>query len=75
MSNETSKNSNRPAYVVFSVQERDRGQKAIWTRLGVAFKHREGDGLSLTLQAIPVNFDGRLVLMPPKDNDTDAGEQ
>ena len=68
MSNQTSKNT--PAYIVFGVQERDRGQKAIWTRLGVVFKHKEGEGLSLTVQALPINFDGRLVLMPPKDNDT-----
>lgn len=73
MSNAT---SNKPDYVIFSVQERDRGQKAIWTRLGVAFKHREGEGLNITLQAMPINFDGRLVLMPPKDNDSSgAGEQ
>ena len=72
MSNEP---SNKPAYIVFSVQERDRGQKAIWTRLGVVFKHQKGEGLNLALQAIPLNFDGRLVLMPPKDNDTDAGDQ
>jgi hypothetical protein len=73
MSNETSKN--RPTYVVFTVQERERGQKSIWTRLGVAFKHKDGEGLSVTVQALPLNFDGRLVLMPPKDNDTDAGAQ
>ena len=72
MSKETTKN--QPAFIVFGVQERERGQKPIWTRLGVAFKHKEGEGLNLTLQALPLNFDGRLVLMPPKD-DTDAGDQ
>jgi hypothetical protein len=73
MSKETTKN--QPAYIVFGVQERDRGQKAIWTRVGVVFKHREGEGLNQTLQALPINFDGRLVLMPPKgDDETSAGD-
>jgi len=72
MSKETTKN--QPAFIVFGVQERERGQKAIWTRLGVVFKHKEGEGMNLTVQALPLNFDGRLVLMPPKD-DTDARDQ
>ena len=72
MSKETTKN--QPAFIVFGVQERERGQKPIWTRLGVVFKHKEGEGMNLTVQALPLNFDGRLVLMPPKD-DADAGDQ
>jgi len=75
MSKETTKN--QPAFIVFGVRERDRGQKAIWTRLGVVWKHREGEGFNLDLQALPLNFDGRLVLMPPKadDAETPAGDE
>jgi hypothetical protein len=74
MSKETTKN--QPAYIVFAVQERDKGRKAIWTRVGVVFKHREGEGLNQTLQALPINFDGRLVMLPPKgDEGADTSDE
>lgn len=37
--------------------------KSFWTKVGVAFKNRDGSW-SLELQAIPVN--GRLQMRPPK---------
>jgi hypothetical protein len=58
---------------LFYVRERDRGQKAIWTKVGAMFPHREGPGYNLDIQALPVNFDGKLVAMPPKDNE--AGDE
>jgi len=38
-----------------------------WTKVGVAFPHREGVGFNVELQAFP--RDGRLVVLPPKDLD------
>ena len=55
----------------YSVEEYDAGngkkQKA-WTRIGVAFPHKEGTGFNIQLRAFPL--DGRIVLLPPDQNDT-----
>lgn len=65
---------NRPALVAWHVTERGRGRK-FWNRLGAAWAHKEGEGITLFLDAIPVGFDGRIVLLPPKaDEDSQGGE-
>ncbi|MEQ8824260.1 MAG: hypothetical protein RIC14_07790 [Filomicrobium sp.] len=56
-----------PDYVVSYVKE-DRGQKR-WIRVGAAWKHQSGDGVSLVIDAVPVNFSGELVLRPPYAED------
>lgn len=57
--------SNTPKYYAFSV--RNRGEKkAIWTRIGVVWSQNKGQGLNLEIEAIPLNFDGKIKLMPPK---------
>ena len=51
---------------VFTVREFEgsTGQKAkSWTKVGVAFPHREGSGFNLELSALPL--DGRLVALVP----------
>ena len=60
--------SNKPTYYAFSVRNRDKGKSAIWTRLGVVWAHDKGQGLNLDIEALPLNFDGRIVLMPPKSD-------
>lgn len=66
---------NRPALVAWHVTERGRGRK-FWNRLGAAWAHKEGEGITLFLDAIPVGFDGRIVLLPPKaDEDGQSGER
>ena len=61
----------KPAFHAFVVRERANGKKAIWTRIGAVWAHQEREdgkeGFSLELEAIPVNFDGRIVLMPPRE--------
>ena len=57
----------------YSVEEYDagNGKKAkTWTRIGIAFPHRDGPGLNLQLRALPI--DGRLVLLPPDADDKTA---
>jgi len=55
---------------VFTVEEFESNGKTQkkWTRIGVAFPHKEGLGFSIELKAFPI--DGRLVVLPP---DTDEG--
>jgi hypothetical protein len=55
---------------VFTVTEfdaptdKDRNAKArSWTRVGVAFPHKEGMGFNIQLNALPTN--GTLVALPP----------
>ncbi len=47
-----------PSYIAYYVPERD---KAPWTRVGAAWEHRDGDGLNLQLDLVPVDG-GRIVL-------------
>jgi hypothetical protein len=59
-----------PTYLnVFTVEEFEANGKAQkrWTRVGVAFPHKEGVGFNVELKALPV--DGRLVALPPDPND------
>lgn len=49
---------NRPSHAVYLV-EGDR-ENAFWTKIGSAWLHEDGDGLNVTLSAIPVT--GRLVI-------------
>lgn len=53
--------NHQPAYLAYVVKE---GEKDYWTRIGAAFAHKDGEGLNLILQALPVN--GRLVLRRPE---------
>ncbi len=53
--------TNDPVLVAYTVKDR-RGEKSIWRRIGVAFPHDKGSGLTVVLNALPLNFDGRIVL-------------
>ena len=56
--------SNKPTFLAYTVKNRGRNQKAIWTRIGAAWSHSEGNGFSIELEALPI--DGRIVLIEPK---------
>ena len=50
-----------PDFKAYTVVKRD-GQKDFWTDLGVGFLHNDGAGITVLLQATPL--DGRIVLRP-----------
>lgn len=60
--------NNKPTLYAYTVKNRGRGQKAIWTRIGAAWPHSTGKGFSIELEAVPV--DGRLVLVEPKPDES-----
>ena len=61
-----------PAYIAYHVA--DRGEdKSFWTRIGAAWAHDDGKGLSLHLDLVPVNG-GRIVLRVPVDNADENGK-
>jgi hypothetical protein len=69
-------NTSFPAshFNVFTVEEfdaptkEDRDRKAkSWSKVGVAFPHKEGAGFNIQLRSLPV--DGRLVVLPPNSEE------
>ncbi len=60
----------KPAYSVFTVQERNGSngnQDPFWLKIGAAFKHKDGKGHNLVLQALTT--DGHLVLREYKETE------
>ena len=56
------------AYAVEEYETSNGTKAKTWTRIGVAFPHQNGPGLSVQLRAMPL--DGRIVLLPPDGDDT-----
>jgi hypothetical protein len=70
----TTTTSNAPDFFVYGVTQQA-GRKDILTRIGAAWRHQKGDGINLQIRALPLNFEGKIVLFPPKDAEaTEAGE-
>ena len=58
--------ANRPTFMAYHVQESAKqGGKARWVELGAYFAHADGQGGNLVLDALPINFTGRIVLLAP----------
>lgn len=51
----------------------NKGDKAYWTKVGVAWFHRDRKGLSLQMEVIPIN--GRIVLRTPLDESDRCGQE
>lgn len=58
--------STTPKYYAYSVRSRGKDKRAIWTRIGAVWTQDKGQGLNIEIEALPLNFDGKIVLMPPK---------
>lgn len=57
---------NRPDFDVFAIRERDDGEgKDIFVKIGVGFKRRNAEGVSILLDALP--FGRKLAVLPPRD--------
>jgi hypothetical protein len=58
--------ADKPEYIAYTVRnyEKDGKKEGRWLEIGAAWPNRDGEGLSLTLDALPV--DGRIVLRKPK---------
>lgn len=65
MSNE----NNNPDFYIFYDEELGRNKNRL-IRVGAAWKHGKGDGISISLDSIPIrDFDGSLVAFPPLEDD------
>jgi hypothetical protein len=57
---------NRPDFDVFAIREREEGQgKDIFIKVGVAFKRRNAEGMTIMLDALPMGR--KLAVLPPRD--------
>lgn len=61
----------RPYLNAFHVKEFevDGKPREDWTRIGVAFPHKDGKGFNLQLDLVPVNGGGRIVIREPEAKD------
>jgi hypothetical protein len=59
-------NSKRPTFTAFSVRDyqKDGQKESDWTRIGVAWPHRDGEGFDVILEALPVS--GRVAIRKNK---------
>ena len=60
----------QPTLIAYSVRERGEGKQAIWTKIGAAFPHGNGKGLTIQLDALPLG--DSIVLREPKDDKADV---
>ncbi len=61
-----SREAKAPAFIAYHVA--DKGEnKSFWTRIGAAWDHEDGKGLTLQLDLVPVNG-GRIVLRTPSED-------
>jgi hypothetical protein len=50
---------NTPTHIAYQVREGKEG-KGFWTRIGVAWQHKDGKGFNILVECMPL--DGRLTL-------------
>ncbi|MEZ4938758.1 MAG: hypothetical protein R2799_14300 [Crocinitomicaceae bacterium] len=60
MTNETQ--TNKPDFYIYAKVADDQGDR-IGPRIGVAFKHKEKEGLNIILDAQPIPINGRIQLV------------
>jgi len=70
----TDRKPNRPSHTLYMVE----GEKddAVWTEIGALWAHQKGNGFNLSLKALPMARDARLVILPRKakeQTDQEAG--
>lgn len=65
MTDEPGKKPDFLAYAVKNFETRDGNQDATWRQVGVAWLHKDSEGLDVVLDALPTS--GRVVLRKPKE--------
>jgi hypothetical protein len=63
----TTGGGNVPTYIAWTVTQK--GDKAIWQKIGAGWPHKDGKGMTLQLDANPL--DGRIVLRSPRAKPAD----
>jgi hypothetical protein len=66
----TTREAAPPSLIAYHVVERGE-EKRFWTRIGAAWNHEDGEGLTLQLDLIPA-AGGRIVLRAPREDEAGA---
>ena len=53
--------ASNPVPIAYAAKRTKTGKRTVWTRIGHAYPHDAGSGLTVVLDALP--FDGRIVLL------------
>ena len=71
MTDYTTQNESRKPHLYLYTKVSDGRNTKIGSRIGVAFRHKDGIGLNILLDAQPIPLDGRIELVgfPPKSED------
>jgi hypothetical protein len=69
---EKNMSNKKPTLIAYAVRKRE-GHKDFWVRIGAAWPHEGGSGLSIQLDALPI--DGRIVLTEPKADEAETKGQ
>lgn len=62
--NTPSTETKAPDFIAWHVAQK--GDKSYWNKVGASWKHKDGKGMTLQLEVVPIN--GRIVLRVPSDN-------
>jgi hypothetical protein len=60
-----SKSPRKPNFIAYSVRDRGEGKDSKWTEIGVAFQHKDGKGLDILFEVVPLS--GRITLRIPTE--------
>lgn len=52
-----------PVLIAYTAKRISTGKKLVWTRIGQAYPHETGAGLTVVLVSVPL--DGRVILLEP----------
>jgi hypothetical protein len=67
--NTTPTKSNLPTHIAYHVRD-GKNEKGYFTRIGVAFAHKDGNGFNLLIETIPL--DGKITLRVPTEKSEQA---
>ena len=65
--------SNKPDFVAYGEKDLGRRNNSILIRIGAAWRHKEGNGVGIQVDALPLDFNGKIVLLEPKQDGQPAG--
>lgn len=69
---ETQQTTNKPYMLGYTVRPIGKGEKSSWSKIAVAWAHKDGLGYNVQMDAVPV--DGKLVLRTVPEDHGDIGE-
>lgn len=73
LENEKAPGLKKPFMLAYTVKAIDDGRSSVWSKVGAAWSHKDGQGYEVRMDAHPV--DGRIVLRTVRDNaDDQTGE-